>query len=162
MYAVSKQPLALPVTGTDLLPIEAVTVPPQSKFPCADTSNPQPTGEFRVIVGFVLKNLSPVIEVAIFPDAGGDAVGVGDDVRVGDALALGDGETLAVLTADVVVADAVVEEVEVFVLATCGLVGVDEVQPATRIVAITVATTSKERRLFLMLVAQITQYAARI
>ena len=156
MYAVSKQPLALPVTGTDLLPIEAVTVPPQSKFPCADTSNPQLTGEFRVIVGFVLKNLSPVIEVAIFPDAGGDAVGVGD------ALALGDGETLAVLTADVVVADAVVEEVEVFVLATCGLVGVDEVQPATRIVAITVATTSKERRLFLMLVAQITQYAAHI
>jgi hypothetical protein len=56
------------------------------------------------------------------------------------------------LTADeleVVVVDAVVDEV--FVLATCGLLGVDEVQPATKIVAITVATTSKDRRLFLML-----------
>ena len=54
------------------------------------------------------------------------------------------------LTADdVVVADAVVDVV--FVLATCGLVGVDEVQPATKIAAITVATTNKERRLFLML-----------
>jgi hypothetical protein len=93
---------------------------------------------------------SAVIEVGIFPDAEGDAVGVGDTVGVGDALALGDGVTLgAADELDVVV--AVVEEVEVFVLATCGLLGVDEVQPATKIVAITVATTSKDRRLFLML-----------
>ena len=88
--------------------------------------------------------------MAIFPDAEGDAVGVGDAAAAGDALALGDGVTL--LTADEVdVVVAVVEEVEVFVLATCGLLGVDEVQPAMKIVAITVATTSKDRRLFLML-----------
>jgi hypothetical protein len=63
------------------------------------------------------------IEVAIFPDAVGDAVGVGDAlalgdaVGVGDALALGDG--VALVTAD----DVVVAVVDVvFVLATCGLV----------------------------------------
>ena len=80
---------------------------------------------------------------------------------VGDALALGDGVTL--VTADDVVV-AVVEDVELLVL-TCGLglVGeVDDVQPATIIVAITVATTSKDRRLFLMLFAQIALHTARI
>ena len=58
--------------------------------------------------------------MGIFPDAGGDAVGVGV------ALALGDGVTLeAVLTADeldFVVAEAVVDEVFELELATCGLV----------------------------------------
>ena len=80
---------------------------------------------------------------------------------VGDALALGDGVTL--VTADDVVV-AVVEDVELLVL-TCGLgvvEGVDDVQPATIIVAITVATTSKDRRLFLMLFAQIALHTARI
>jgi hypothetical protein len=83
-------------------------------------------------------------------------------VGVGDALALGDGVTL--VTADDVVV-AVVEDVELLVLTTCGLglVGeVDDVQPATIIVAITVATTSKDRRLFLMLFAQIALHTARI
>ncbi|MFZ0926813.1 MAG: hypothetical protein WCE82_00500 [Halobacteriota archaeon] len=63
---------------------------------------------------------------------------------------------------DVVVDDAVVDEL--LVLTTCGLgVGeVEEVHPATKIVAITVATTSKDRRLFLMLFAQIALHAARI
>jgi len=110
------------------------------------------------------------IDVAIFP-AEGDAVGVGDAigvgvgvgvrVGVGDALALGDGVTL--VTADDVVV-AVVEDVELLVL-TCGLglVGeVDDVQPATKIVAITVATTSNHRPLFLMLFAQIALHTARI
>ena len=159
MYAVSKQPLVVPVTGTDVLPIEAVTVPPQSNCPCAvTTSNPQLTGEFRVIVGYALKDGSPLIEVAILPDAVGDADGVGDAVGVavgvGDALALGDGVTL--VTADDVVV-AVVDEVLVL---ACGLAGeVDDVQPATKIVAITVATTSKDRRLFLMLFTQIGLHA---
>jgi hypothetical protein len=56
--------------------------------------------------------------VAIFPDAGGTAVGV--------ALALGDGLTLeAVLTADeldFVAVDAFVDDVFELELATCGLV----------------------------------------
>ncbi len=84
---------------------------------------------------------------------------MGVAVGVGDALALGDGVTL--VTAD----DVVVAVVEVvFELTTCGLgVGeVDDVQPATKIVAITVATTSKDRRLFLMLFAQIALHTARI
>lgn len=42
------------------------------------TSNPQLTGKPRVMVGFELKAAVPKTEVAIFPDAVGDAVGVGD------------------------------------------------------------------------------------
>jgi hypothetical protein len=69
---------------------------------------------------------------------------------------------VTLVTADELDVVAVVDEV--FVLATCGLgVGeVEEVQPATKIVAITVATTSKDRILFLMLFAQIALHAARI
>ena len=62
--------------------------------------------------------------------------------------------------------DVVVAVVDVvFALVTCGLglVGeVDDVQPATIIVAITVATTSKDRTPFLMLFAQIALLTARI
>jgi glycerol-3-phosphate responsive antiterminator len=70
---------------------------------------------------------------------------------------------VTLVTADDVVV-AVVEDVELLVL-TCGLglvEEVDDVQPATKIVAITVATTSKDRRLFLMLFAQIALHTARI
>ena len=72
---------------------------------------------------------------------------------VGDALALGDGVTLE--AADELDFVAVVDEV--FELTTCGLgVGeVDDVQPATEIVAITATTTSKDSIFFLMLFAQI-------
>jgi hypothetical protein len=70
---------------------------------------------------------------------------------------------VTLVTADDVVV-AVVEDVELLVL-TCGLglvEEVDDVQPATIIVAITVATTSKDRRPFLMLFAQIALHTARI
>lgn len=141
-YAVLKQPLAPPevTCPTDLPFIRTVTLPPQTVIPFEVTWIAKFIGFPFVKVGRggLFKPVA-AIEVAIFPDAEGDAVGVGD------ALALGDGETLA-LTADeleVVVVDAVVDEV--FELTTCGLVCVGEVQPATKIVAITVATTNKEK-----------------
>ena len=124
-YAVLKQPLAPPevTCPTDLPFIRTVTLPPQTVIPFEVTWIAKFIGFPFVKVGRggLFKPVA-AIEVAIFPDAEGDAVGVGDVVGVGDALALGDGKTLA-LTADeldVVVVDAVVDEV--FELATCGLV----------------------------------------
>jgi len=115
-FAVAKH---LPAVGdcgctcpSDLPSIKTVTVAPlpQSMCPCAITSNAQLTF-VPCVIGLCVcerKVGSPLIEVEIFPDVGGDAVGVGD------TLALGDGVTLEVfLTAD----DAF--ELE---LATCGLV----------------------------------------
>jgi hypothetical protein len=105
--------------------IRTVTLPPQTVIPPEVTCIAKLIGFPFVKVGRggLLKPVA-AIEVAIFPDAVGDAVGFGDAVGVEDALALGDGVTLgaAVLTADepVVVVAAVVDVV--FVLATCGLV----------------------------------------
>jgi len=121
-YAVLKQPLAPPevTCPVDAPFTKTVTLPPQTVSPvaCEVTTMAKFIGCPLVKVGRggLLKPVA-VIEVAIFPDACGDAVGVDG------ALALGDGETLeAVLTAEELDVVAVVEEVEVFVLATCGLV----------------------------------------
>ena len=106
----------------DLPSIKTVTVAPlpQSMCPCAITSNAQLTF-VPCAIGLCVcerKVGPPLIEVAIFPDAGGTAVGV--------ALAPGDDLTLeAVLTADeldFVVVDAFVDDVFELELATCGLV----------------------------------------
>ncbi|MGB9370957.1 MAG: hypothetical protein WCB79_03355 [Halobacteriota archaeon] len=107
---------------TDLPSIKTVTVAPlpQSMCPCAITSNAQLTF-VPCVIGLCIcekKVGLPLIAVAIFPDAGGTAVGV--------ALALGDGLTLeAVFTADeldFVVVDAFVDDLFELELATCGLV----------------------------------------
>jgi hypothetical protein len=150
--------------------IDTVTVPPQTVVPvtCETTLISQFIGSpfWKLVSGPPSTGGPSAIEV--FPDGCGVAVGddvgvgvaVGVAVGVGDALALGDGETLE--ASDELDVVAVVDEL--LVLTTCGLgVGeVDDVQPATKIVAITVATTSKDRRLFLMFFAQIALHAARI
>ena len=168
-YAVLKQLVAPPevTCPIDLPFIETVTLPPQTVIPCEVTW----IAKFisvpcsKVGSGGLFKPVA-VIDVGLFPETVGDVVGdaVGDAVAVGDALALGDGVALeAADELDVVVDDAVVDEL--LVLTTCGLgLGeVEEVHPATKIVAITAATTtSKERRLFLMFFAQIALHAAHI
>jgi hypothetical protein len=80
-YAVLKQPLAPPeVTCPTGLPfIRTVTLPPQTVIPCEVTWIAKFIGFSFVKVGRggLLKPVA-AIEVAIFPDAVGDAVGVGD------------------------------------------------------------------------------------
>jgi hypothetical protein len=119
--------------------------------PCAVTSNAHLTDP--CVIGLCIcerKIELPLIEVAIFPETGSDAVGASDALAVGEGLILEVG--LTVDDPDVVVADTVADEV--FVLAICGLVCVGDVQPATKIMAITAPTTSKENQFFLILLFQ--------
>jgi hypothetical protein len=114
-YAVLKQPLAPPefTCPTDLPFIRTVTLPPQTVIPCEVTWIAKFIGFpfMKVGRGGLFKPVA-AIDVAILPDAEGAAVGVGVALE-------------AFLTADeleVVVVDAVVDDVLELELATCGLV----------------------------------------
>jgi hypothetical protein len=133
------------------VPIVAVTVPwPQIRIPDAITLIPNIWDEGTLLL--TLGTLANWIEVANLPDPEGAGVGV----AVGDAL--GDGDMLAdgLTVGDALATDELVAaEVEVLVPWLDELCWFEEVQPATKITATTVATTNRERRLFLMLIAQI-------
>jgi hypothetical protein len=65
--------------------------------PVGITVNPQLTCEFRVIVGFELKDAPPAIEVAIFADGVGEVVGVGVGVGLGVTLGVALGVGVGIL-----------------------------------------------------------------